>query len=208
MSMPITSTAARQRAKDRRAATERSILDAVESLLEDRSFRDVAVEDVMGLAGLTRTALYRYFPDRESVLLRLMAETVTELDEASRLWLQSTDPGTVSGEAGWALARVYERHGPLLVAFDDAAAVGADIERAWRDTVERYVQLCAAHISELCKLGTAHVADPLETARALVWMTESYLLEVFGRKTAGAMTAETASEVLATIWRRALFSDT
>jgi AcrR family transcriptional regulator len=205
--MPATTPAARQRAKDRRAATEQAILAAVESLLEDRSFRDVAVEDVMALAGLTRTALYRYFPDRESVLLRLMADTVTELDQATALWGGDADPSAAVGEVVRALAQVYERHGPLLGAFADAAAVGPEVERAWRGTVGRYVEDAANRITELQAAGKARLEEPVETARALVWMTESYLLEVFGRKTAGPMTAETGSAVLATIWRRTLFAD-
>jgi len=190
---------------ERRAATERAILDAVETLLAERPFRDVAVEDVMSIAGLTRTALYRYFPDRESVLLRLMVEVAAELTEASRLWLDSSDPKGSMGEAGAALARVYQRRGRLLLAFADAAASGQDVERTWRDAVGGFVAMCADRIGALAAAGIADVEEPVETARALVWMTERYLLEVFAREPVEGMTPERAADVLGRIWQRTLY---
>jgi len=202
--MSSTRTAVRRRSHERRAATERSILDAVESLLADRSFRDVAVEDVMTVAGLGRTAFYRYFPDLEAVLLRLMSEVAGEIAAAARIWLRGEDPKAM-GAAGVALASVYERRGRLLLAFADAAAAGPELEGVWGEAVGGFVAMTARRIQELGEAGIADVDDAFETARALVWMTERYLLEVFGRQAVKGITTQHASDVLGVIWQRALF---
>ena len=61
------------------------LLDTVERLLADRSFRDLTVADVMAEAALPRTTFYRYFPDLESILLLGVARVSEELGDASTL---------------------------------------------------------------------------------------------------------------------------
>ena len=63
---------------------EKAILDATAILLNSRPFRDLTVEDVMTAAGLGRTAFYRYFPDLESLVVRLMGRLVEEFRAAVR----------------------------------------------------------------------------------------------------------------------------
>ncbi len=205
--MVATRSVTRQRTLERRAAIERSILDAVAELLAERSFRDVTVEEVMTVAGLTRTAFYRYFPDLEAVLLRLMAEVADALGDASSTWLESDDDeADVLFDAGKKLAAVYAERGRLLLAFTDAAGSGLDIESAWREAVEQFVADSSERIGRLRDAGVAKVENSVETSRALVWMTERYLLEVFGHRSGGNVTIDEATNVLVTIWRRTLFS--
>ena len=149
--MTPTRTQTRVAAQERRAATERAILEATEALLEERSFRDISVEEVMASAGLSRTAFYRYFPDLESVVTRLMATLVSELRAASHLWLFSDDPETQLHDAVLHFAAVYRDHGRLMQAFDEAAGAGPDLKQQWGGTlgelvgpVERYIEALAA----------------------------------------------------------------
>lgn len=204
--MSVNRPTTRQRTLERRAATERAILDSVECLLEQRSFRDLSVEDVMAAAGLSRTAFYRYFPDLEEVLLRLMSDVADELAQASTYWLNGADHIDSMLESGSALAKVYESRGRVVLAFTDAASSGIDIERAWREAVERFVADAHDRISTLAEVGEVDVEHPLEVARALVWMTERYLLEAFGRSTDRTVSVEEATGVLVTVWRRTLFA--
>ena len=46
----------------------RSVLDAAVAELEDRALEDVAMADVAAAAGISLRTLYRYFPDRSSLL--------------------------------------------------------------------------------------------------------------------------------------------
>ena len=204
--MAPTSVTRRAATRRRRAAIEQAILGATEVLLEDRAFRDLTVEDVMGRAGMTRTAFYRYFPDLQAVLLRQLLQVRDELGAAADLWLAGdADPTAGLLVASTALAVLFEDHGRLLLALADAAAGSPDVEVAWHATVQSFVEPVHRRIVELQRRGLAQVADAGQTAAALVWMTERYLLESFGRSRSVAV--DVAADTLATIWRRALFSD-
>jgi AcrR family transcriptional regulator len=183
---------------------ERAILDATETLLGTDSFHALTVEDVMRAAGLTRTAFYRYFPDLESVLLRRMSELHAELAEAADVFLNldaTLEGALVAAHTG--LAKVYQAHGRILLAFADAAGRGPEVERAWHETIDSFVAPVVARLEDLQAKGLAQIGDIEETARALVWLDERYLLETFGRQHQGEV--EVAARVLSGIWQRVLF---
>jgi TetR/AcrR family transcriptional regulator, ethionamide resistance regulator len=196
----------KDRVREHRRVNERAILDATESLLHDRAYRDLAIEDVMATAGLTRTAFYRYFPDLESVLLRLVEDIGAELLAATMRWIEA-DPleGRVAlVEAGRGLAEVYRTHGGLLAGFADAAAFSPDVDSAWRGILGGFVDDNIKRFDELRSRGLSAIDHPDETARALVWMTERYLLETYGRGSTRPI--DVAAETLADIWHRVVFT--
>ena len=195
-------TQARLVAQERRAVTERAILDATEALLEQRSFRDISVEEVMASAGLSRTAFYRYFPDLESVVTRLMGALVNELRAASRLWLVSDNPETQLHDALVHFAAVYRDHGRLMRAFDDAARSGADLKQRWGGTLGELVGPVERHIVSLAEAGRVDLAHPVETVRALSVLTDRYLLDVYSAD--DTVPTERPAAVLVQIWRRTL----
>lgn len=189
----------------RRAAVQRAILDATETLLAGASFHALTVEDVMKKAGLTRTAFYRYFPDLEAVLRRRMSELHAELATAANLWLDlAAEPTESILAANTGLAEIYHHHGRILLAFADAAGRGPEIEKAWHDTVCSFVAPVVARINELQARGLTSLPNVEETSRALVWMNERYLLETFGRRSGADV--RLAAETLSEIWRRVLFA--
>jgi TetR/AcrR family transcriptional regulator, ethionamide resistance regulator len=199
--MTPTNSALRQRVRERRTSAERKILDATEALLVGREFRDLTVEDVMASTGLTRTSFYRYFPDLEAVLLRWLADLGDELRSTADSWLQ--DPAT-GIETGVEFVTLYRDHGRLLLAFEQASGAGSEIDAAWRSVIQTFTDNYTAFIAELCRTGLSTVDRPEETARALVGMTERYLLDTYGR--GPAVDVGVAAATLAEIWQRTLFS--
>jgi AcrR family transcriptional regulator len=191
-----------------RRANEEAILDATETLLRARPYRDLSIDDVMASTGLTRTAFYRYFPDLESVLLRLVDDIGSELTIATRRWIEAdpADGRAALVEAGLGLARASQSHGQVLAAFADAAAVNPDVDDAWRGVIGGFVDDNIARLTDLRNHGISTLEHPEQTARALVWMTERYLLETYGR--GGGLPADVVAETLAEIWYRVLFTAT
>jgi TetR/AcrR family transcriptional regulator, ethionamide resistance regulator len=196
-----TSAALRKRVRERRVAAERAILDATEALLASREFRDLTVEDVMASTALTRTSFYRYFPDLEAVLLRLLSELGDELRRTADSWLQDPSTGL---EAGIEFVTLYKVHGRLLLAFEQAAGAGTEIDAAWRSVIEAFTHSYTHFVTDLCRQGLSSITQPEQTARALVGMTERYLLETYGR--GPAVDVGVAAATLAEIWQRTLFS--
>jgi AcrR family transcriptional regulator len=200
--MTATRSRTRAAAHERRAATERSILNATEDLLEQRPFRDLTVEDVMSKAGLTRTAFYRYFPDLESVVVRLMGHLVDELQHASAQWLASEDPAAQLHDSLLLFAAVYRDHGRLMQAFYDAAGAGPDLKDLWGNTIGELIAPVEAHTQSLRAAGRVEVEYPVETIRALSVLTDRYLLDVYWKH--DIVQIERPAAVLEQIWLRTL----
>jgi AcrR family transcriptional regulator len=200
--MTPTRTRSRAAAHERRAATERAILEATEQLLEKRPFRDMTVEDVMSKAGLSRTAFYRYFPDLESVVVRLMGQLVDEMRAASAQWLAAPNPTTTLRDALLQLAAVYRDHGRLMQAFYDAAGAGPDLKELWGTTISEMIAPVEAHTQSLMAAGRVDVEHPVETIRALAVLTDRYLLDVYWKY--DTVLIERPAAVLEQIWLRTL----
>ncbi|HET9691800.1 MAG TPA: TetR/AcrR family transcriptional regulator [Acidimicrobiales bacterium] len=184
----------------RREQTRRRLVEATEVLLTERSFAEITVEDVMASAGLTRTAFYRYFPHLEALLLESVREIVGEVHAAAARWLEASgdlEEGLVDAAAG--LAEVWARHGRVLLAVNEAAVAGERVRAAWHSAIDAFVEPVTARIEELSGGRAPHA---LETARALVWMIERYLLETYGR--GRGVPTSVAATVLADIWRPVL----
>ena len=202
--MRATTAGRRTQTQQRRGDRQELLLTTVERLLADRSFRDLTVADVMAEAGLPRTTFYRYFPDLEAILLLGVARVSEELGAAASLWLTDvTDPVGSLRPSAAALIDVYVAHGRLLLAFAEAAASAPAVQTSWQTAINGFVDLATARITELVTAGRTDLSHARETATALIWMTERYLLETYGR--GPTLPADTAIDVLELIWRRTLF---
>ena len=202
------------RRRRRPEEAERAILAAARSFLEERPFREMTVEGVMARTGLSRPAFYAYFHDRYDVVTRLLEGIGGLLFAVDRRWL-------VGGEAGpeeasevliEALRRgseTFARYGPVLRAIADAASYDSRVEELYRfGLIERLVGAVAARISRDVEAGLSPGdLDPEETARALVLMTERYLLEAFGRPDGRPSRTGVARVVAALerVWVRTLY---
>lgn len=72
--------------EEHRAATEARLLDAWGELVMTRGYGGVSLADVAARAGVTRTTVYNYFPDRVALLFRWtdreVARTLEDLELA------------------------------------------------------------------------------------------------------------------------------
>ena len=81
---------------------------------------------------------------------------------------------------------MYAEHGPVMRALADAAADDPGVEQAYTGIVQRFVDATARHIEEEIAAGRILPLDAHETAKALVWMMERYLILSFGARAADA----------------------
>jgi TetR/AcrR family transcriptional regulator, ethionamide resistance regulator len=101
------------------------------------------------------------------------------------------------------LVSVYETHGPILQAIAEAAAQDVDIDAVYHQVAGGFIETVSARIVIDVASGASRVRDPIETARALVWMCERYLAETMGR---GPRTdVETVRTTVFEIWARAVY---
>src|ERR1700757_3515637 len=123
--MSHTFAARRLANRRRRSEAREQILDVARRELKRRPFRELSVDELMQATGLSRTAFYRYFPDREAVLVDLLEEVWGELAEARDAEPDPTDASSLAG-----LARMIEENRAVLKAVADAAPGDEDVERA------------------------------------------------------------------------------
>jgi AcrR family transcriptional regulator len=174
------------RRRHRPEEAERTILAAARAFLEEHPFREMTVEGVMIRTGLSRPAFYAYFRDRYEVVTRLLEGIGGLLFALDWRWLTGGEDGEEAREvlvdALRAGSQTFVEYGPVLRAIADAAGYDARVEQVYRyGLIERLVGAVAGRISRDVEAGLipADLA-PVETARALVLMTERYLLDAFG----------------------------
>src|SRR3954462_6561748 len=104
-------------------AAEREIVEAAGTLLREKPFRELTVDDLMRRTGLSRPSFYVYFRDRHDLVLKVVEHIGGELFAMSDRWYEGTGDGpALVREAIDGLVGVFADHGPVLRALADAAA--------------------------------------------------------------------------------------
>jgi TetR/AcrR family transcriptional regulator, ethionamide resistance regulator len=204
MSTAPVPTPARRRPRHDPRETEREILDAAERFLHERPFRELTVQTVMERTGLKRPAFYVHFRDRHDLALRVVDRIRDELVAAANRWFEGGGTSADLRSALEGVAAVYAEHGPVLRALSDASGSDATVEAAYRGLVQGFIEATSRRIRAEQATGSAFAVDPDETARALVWLNESYLREALGRAPIADPT--TVVDVLEHIWIATLYS--
>jgi TetR/AcrR family transcriptional regulator, ethionamide resistance regulator len=172
----------------------------------------MTVEGIMIRTGLSRPAFYAYFRDRYDLVTRLLEGVGGLLFALDWRWL-SGESGDEAREVLIGVLRAgsqtFVEYGPVLRAIADAAGYDARVEQVYRyGLIERLIGAVAGRISRDVEAGLSPAdLEPEETARALVLMTERYLLDAFGRPEHRPSGEERAA-VFATlegIWVRTLY---
>lgn len=201
------------RRRRRPEEAERTILAAGRAFLEERPFREMTVDGVMVRTGLSRPAFYAYFRDRYDLVTRLLDGVGGLLFALDWRWL-SGEPGgdeakKVLVDALRAGSQTFLEYGSVLRAIFDAAGYDARVEQVYRyGLIERLISAVAERISRDVEAGVSPSAlDSEETARALVLMTERYLLDAFGRpgQRPSRREREAVFGTLEEIWVRTLY---
>lgn len=201
---PLRKPATRRRRRPEEA--EREILDAAERFLRARPFRDLHVWNLMDQTGLTRSSFYHYFVDRHDLVMRLTERLAGELFPINQVWFASGDPVKNLRIGYEGVGRFWARHGPVLRALADAATHDRKVEKVYRAFVDRFVRMTADRIRDDIAKGLIEPLDADETARALILMSERYLGEHLGRRSANDW--RPVVQTLVTIWQRALYGAT
>lgn len=203
-----------RRRRRRPEEAERAILAAARSFLEERPFREMKVEDVMARTGLSRPAFYAYFKDRYELVTRLLEGIGGLLFAVDRRWLAGEASGVAEARESLrdALRRgaeTFALYGPVLRAISDAATQESRVEEVYRfGLIERLIAAVAGRVSRDVESGLSPSdLNPDETARALVLMTERYLLDAFGDPANRPSSEKTAAVVgaLEVVWLGALY---
>ena len=201
----LTTTERPEDRRQHRTRVEHAILDATHGLLRDRAASEVTIADIMDAVGLSRTAFYRYFPDVNAVLVRLLREVRQRFVVD---WLESPDDAdfvqVLDSDARATLGQ-FEEHAAIIRACLDARTSAPELYVAWLQIMEEVIAQAATRIEDLNRHGVTKVGCPEETARALVTFTIYYATEGLSRVD-GAVGRQALADTLMAVWYRTIFA--
>ena len=204
--MAPTTERPRRRPKHDPETSRLEILRAAEALLREQPLREISVDAVMSRTGLKRPAFYAHFRDRNDLVLQVVRAVGDDLLAATRPWLEGDSLRDVR-TALEGLVSLFVEHGSLLRALSDAAAADEQVEAAYREIVLGFVDATAAHIRDEQAAGRiGELPDVQQTARALIWMEERFLLESLARTP--TTDPNVVVDVLERIWTATLYGPT
>jgi len=202
-------TSAGERTRRRRRTPEEAeneIVTAAESLLRERPFRDLTVDEVMRRTELSRPSFYVYFRDRHHLVLKVVERLQDTFIELANVWFQGGKDGPTEIRTSLeAIAVAYRRHGPVLRALSDAATDDPRVEEVYNGMVEAYRASVADSIEREQAAGNALPIDAREASKGIVLMVEKYFLETLGSGTAGEERERLAVDTVTVMVTRALY---
>lgn len=197
-------TTSRRRPKHDPKESEREILNAAEKFLNERPFRELNIDEVMRFTGLKRPAFYVHFRDKHDLILKLVQTIGKELFNIAEGWLDVNNSEMDLRRAIVDTVDVYMQHGRVLRAFVEAASGDERVNQIYRSLIQEFITAAAQHIRNEQIAGRIKKdLDVEETARALIWLEESYLFEVFGHS--DPIDSELIIRVLQNIWISTLY---
>jgi len=187
---------------------ERAILETAERLLEERSLRDVSIEDLARGAGLSRSTFYFYFPSKEAVLLSLLDRVAAEADEARRAALAHVDPGSPADVCRASIAAFHETfraRRAIALAAAEARATTPEVGELWSAVMQGWVATTSRIIAAERTAGAAPEGIPAgDLAIALNLMNERVLHATYADD-APAIDEARVVDALVAVWLAAIY---
>jgi AcrR family transcriptional regulator len=196
-----------QQASRRRTREEvqAAVRDALVELLAERAFKDVTIDELARRAGLSRTAFYFYYPDKNEVLKEAADDAATAIyAEADRWWHGEGPPEQLVREALEGIANVYSQHSSVLRAAVEATTYDRGFQDFYESLISRFVDATAEHLQREVDSGRARPLETRLVAESLVWMAERCAYAFF------LIENRPVSEVIAPltgVWVHALYPD-
>jgi AcrR family transcriptional regulator len=195
-------TASRRRTREE---VQAEVRHALLELLAERAFKDVTIDELARRAGLSRTAFYFYYPDKNEVLKEAAEDAAREIyAEADRWWHGSGPPEQLIREALEGIANVYCDNGPMLRAALEVTTYDTEFRVFYWALIRRFVDATAEHLRREIDAGRARRLDAELVAESLVWMAERCAYAFFLMED---RPLDEAIEPLTSIWVHAVYPD-
>lgn len=199
----VVATAA-ARTQARRDEVKARLRGSMLDLVRERPFRELKIEEVTRSAGLSRSAFYFYYRDKQDLLMDAASEASEAVfRQADRWWHGEGEPAELVREALSGVAEVWGENAELLSTAVEVSTYDPEVRVFWRGLVHRFVEATAAHITR--EQGAGRIdpdLDPVSTSEILIWGAERtlYVFVLTGERSAEEIVAG-----LADVWMRALY---
>jgi AcrR family transcriptional regulator len=196
-----------ERRHNRRRRHERTRQELISAALDQAvagSFKDLTVEGVTRAAGVSRSAFYVYFGDKEELLLGALEDLIADhRDRLGDCWADSDDPRRALEKGLYGVARTYAENSELLGLAFETATYDEEVRELWMALLETVTETTAERIRSLQREGAiAARLDAQALAEGLVLMSErSFQMNLAD----GDLGAEATAAAVTKVWWAALF---
>jgi TetR/AcrR family transcriptional regulator, ethionamide resistance regulator len=172
-------TRPRSRQLKRRAEIEAAVLAATERLLADgANFTELGVQRIVAEAGVARSSFYMCFPDKVTVLVRLVGNMKDDLFGKATMWRPAGPDGGLDGLAAVFREQLtyYRLRAPLLAAIAEVSAYDPALREATAREIDRFAQHITDVLEEEQRAGRTRVdIDSVVAGRVLAWGGEQVI---------------------------------
>lgn len=152
-----------------------TLLETTERLLAERPLDELAVEDILREAKVSRASFYFYFQSKHAILAALLERIIDDVHAAALPYLErgETPPEEALRDALSAILTVWREHALVMqVSFENSQVV-PELRDAWGGMIARFTAAAAAQIerdreADMAKQGP----DATRLASALMAMNE------------------------------------
>ena len=196
-----------ERRHNRRRRHERTRQELIQAALDQAvagSFKDLTVEGVTRAAGVSRSAFYVYFGDKEELLLGALEDLIaSHQNRLGNCWPGGGDPRRGVEKAIYDVAGVFSDNSELLALAFETATYDEEVREIWAALTESVTDGTVAQIKRLQADGA--VDDSLDAealAEGLVLMTERSFQVNLAQ---GQRQPDSVAADLTKVWWAALF---
>jgi AcrR family transcriptional regulator len=190
--------------RERRQRAREKVIASALKLAEKGSFRDLTVDGIARSAGLSRSAFYTHFQDKQELLLVAVEEASEQLHEmADRWWHGVGPPAERVRRAIEGFVSVYAEHAAVLRIAAEVSTYDEEVRALWLGIAESFIEATADHVRSEQDVGLIpRSLDPRSTAESLFWMAERCCYMYLG---SGERTPRAVVKGLAPVWTAALY---
>jgi TetR/AcrR family transcriptional repressor of uid operon len=189
--------------------TRQRILSSTRTLIKERPYGGISIADIASHSKTSVGTVYRYFENKDSLLIGLLSESLWEMYELSRRsWRADASFLDNTRSTTLAYLRAYRDNGALLKSGSEAALESPQIRALWRDMHNDLHTHMARRLVQNQGASQLKQLDPVITMRALASMVDGYAHRAFAEGEFGPISdddLEAAADVLSRIWSRTVF---
>ena len=199
-----------ERRHNRRRRHERTRQELIQAALDQAvagSFKDLTVEGITREAGVSRSAFYVYFGDKEELLLGALEDLIaSHQNRLGNCWPAGGDARRGVEKSIYDIARVYADNSELLGLAFETATYDEEVRELWSVLLETITDGTVEQIRTRQREGAIDGSlDAEALASGLVLMTERSFQMNLGQDDRGA---ESVAAELTKVWWAALFGTT
>jgi TetR/AcrR family transcriptional regulator, ethionamide resistance regulator len=174
---PVTRTTRSRNRQIRREEFQRRLLVALEQHLEHESYTELTVDQLVEAGGMSRSAFYLLFDDKNDLLRALYREVVRDLIDGPWWNLPPAATKNEQLERFRSLFSAYQTHNKLMRAVSEVAAYDEFVRKDFDEMMRTSVEAVTAYIRAGQEQGLMRPElDTHAVGACLTWMVQQVLL--------------------------------